>query len=290
MRPLFQNIADKLNLTLIYANPHLANVKLDNLERSQFNYDGLAMVVSPIYTTGLALQETGFIKRLFEIAVISLMDFDCEDEDVDVKIDKCENYILQIVRELNLDVSNANQFVSKFDVNVCGVFVNAFLTNKGTLCKEFKEVKMFQLFDFDYNKPSGYGLTKISEGAFSVRSTYFNGHLAGWLSDLNIAGRYQMKLKVKLTDEQWINGRLRFVIYQNETDYNTGTGTGTGTGTWAVRRDFTFLNTNETEIVLNFSLTNEKEIKPIFRIQYLDGSTTPLRHEIREMEIFRFND
>ena len=91
-----------------------------------------------------------------------------------------------------------------------------------------------------------------------------------------------MKLKVKLTDEQWINGRLRFVIHQNETDYNTGT--------WAVCRDFTFLNTDETEIILNFSLTNETEIKPIFRIQYLDGSTTPLTHEIREMEIFRFND
>ncbi len=134
MKKTFQNVADKLNLKLIYARPNLANVKLDNLSYSDFNEDGLALIVSPLYTTGLPIDKVGRVHRLFEIAVVALHDLDFNDEDLDDILHKCELSLMKIVNELQLDVNSANQFVSKYDINLCGVFINTFFTNKGAPC------------------------------------------------------------------------------------------------------------------------------------------------------------
>ena len=134
MKTYFENLASDIKLPLLYARPSLANVKLDDLELSDFNQDGLLLIVSPIYTSGLPIENYGRVKRLFEISVVAMHDLDFNDSDVDDKLDLCEEYLLKIIKKMNVDVQSANQFVSKFDINLCGVFANVFFTNKNKIC------------------------------------------------------------------------------------------------------------------------------------------------------------
>ena len=90
MKNTFQEVATKLNIPLIYANPNLANIKLDDLSHSDFNEDGLVLIVSPLYTSGVPYDSFGRISRPFEIGVFGILDLDFNDEEADELLTKCE--------------------------------------------------------------------------------------------------------------------------------------------------------------------------------------------------------
>ena len=149
----FQQIADNLELPLIFANPSLANLNLDRLALSDFNDDGLALIVSPIYASGLPVDDYGRIKRLFEISVVSLLPLDFDDEVAQKKLHFCEQKLLQLITMMRLDATTANHFAGKFDANLCGVFINAYWSDGG-LCWYDKKIY------FDQSEFKGLGLEK----------------------------------------------------------------------------------------------------------------------------------
>ncbi len=149
----FQQIADNLELPLIFANPSLANLNLDSLALSDFNDDGLALIVSPIYASGLPVDDYGRVKRLFEISVVSLLPLDFDDEEAQAKLHFCEQKLLQLITMMRLDATTANHFIGKFDSNLCGIFINAYWSDGG-LCWYDKKIY------FDQSEFKGLGLEK----------------------------------------------------------------------------------------------------------------------------------
>ncbi len=132
MRSTFQEVATKLNIPLIYANPSLANIKLDDLSHSDFSEDGLVFIVSPLYTTGVPYDSFGRISRPFEIGVFGILNLDFNDEDADALLTKCERVFRSIVKTLNLQVNTVNVVPLRFDVGLGGMYANIFYTNKST--------------------------------------------------------------------------------------------------------------------------------------------------------------
>lgn len=132
MKNTFQEVADKLNIPLIYANPNLANIKLDDLSHSDFSDDGLVLIVSPLYTSGVPYDSFGRISRPFEIGVFGILNLDFNDEEADELLTKCEKVFRSIVKNLNLQVNTVNVVPLRYDVGLGGMYANIFYTNKDT--------------------------------------------------------------------------------------------------------------------------------------------------------------
>jgi len=135
MKTFFQKIADEIGLKMTYANSYLANFKLDDLKNTDFNSEGLTLLISPIYA-GVGVDEFHRMQRPFEISVISKCDLDFEDSEIDPILVECEKKLRAFLKGGNLTANTMNIFVDKFDLNLCGVFANISVKSKTTVCYE----------------------------------------------------------------------------------------------------------------------------------------------------------
>ncbi len=135
MKLKFEDIANKLNINLLYARPDLANVLIDDLSHNDFNEEGLLMIVSPIFTTGLPINNYRVIDRLFEVSVVAINNIDFVDEEADVKINNCQRKLYKILDELKIINQNSiNTFASKYDNHLCGAFTNIVINVDDNMC------------------------------------------------------------------------------------------------------------------------------------------------------------
>ncbi len=142
MKKKFDKMGERLNLKVIYARADLANVILDNLSHADFNADGLLMIASPVYSTGMPVDYIGRAERQYELSVVSLNELDFDDEDVDKKLQLCEVALRRALKILGVSASTMNVFVSDKDINLCGVFVDVYLSSTKPLCFYDKKVEL----------------------------------------------------------------------------------------------------------------------------------------------------
>ena len=134
----FKAIAEELEIPLIYAQPDLANIKIDELCRDDFGDSGHLLVVTPLRSS-LAVDAYNRVRRSFEIGILAYMDIDYDEEELDAIAETAVGMLKKVVARVGGILNTINIIDSAYDAQLGGVYTVVVVRPTEEICINYEQ-------------------------------------------------------------------------------------------------------------------------------------------------------